>query len=150
SQMLLDGMAPADPARDDLEQVVKASERATDLTRQLLAFSRRQVVRPAILSLNVLVRDMDRMLRRVIGEDIELIASLAPDLNTVRADPGQLEQVVLNVAVNARDAMPNGGQLTLETANVQVTEEFARTHPSPKVGPYAMLSMRDTGFGMDA
>jgi nitrogen-specific signal transduction histidine kinase len=150
SQMLLDGMHAGDPARTDLEQVVKASERATDLTRQLLAFSRRQVVRPAILSLNVLVHDMDRMLRRVIGEDIELIASFAPDLKTVRADPGQLEQVVLNVAVNARDAMPNGGKLTLETANVQVTEEFTRTHPAPKVGSYAMLSMRDTGFGMDA
>jgi hypothetical protein len=150
SQMLLDGMHAGDPARADLEQVVKASERATDLTRQLLAFSRRQVVRPAILSLNVLVHDMDRMLRRVIGEDIELIASFAPDLKTVRADPGQLEQVVLNVAVNARDAMPNGGKLTLETANVQVTEEFARTHAAPKFGHYAMLSMRDTGFGMDA
>jgi two-component system, cell cycle sensor histidine kinase and response regulator CckA len=150
SQMLLDAMLAGDPARADLEQVVKAAERATDLTRQLLAFSRRQVVRPVILSLNVLVQDMDRMLRRVIGEDIELIASFAPDLKTVRADPGQLEQVVLNVAVNARDAMPNGGKLTLETANVQVTEEFARTHPAPKVGPYAMLSMRDTGFGMDA
>jgi two-component system cell cycle sensor histidine kinase/response regulator CckA len=150
SQMLLDGMHAGDPARTDLEQVVKASERATDLTRQLLAFSRRQVVRPAILSLNVLVHDMDRMLRRVIGEDIELIASFAPDLKTVRADPGQLEQVVLNVAVNARDAMPNGGKLTLETANVQVTEEFTRAHPAPKVGSYAMLSMRDTGFGMDA
>jgi signal transduction histidine kinase len=92
SQMLLDGMHAGDPARTDLEQVVKASERATDLTRQLLAFSRRQVVRPAILSLNVLVHDMDRMLRRVIGEDIELIASFAPDLKTVRADPGQLNR----------------------------------------------------------
>jgi two-component system, cell cycle sensor histidine kinase and response regulator CckA len=150
TQMLLDGMHAGDPVRTDLEQVVKASERATDLTRQLLAFSRRQVVRPAILSLNVLVQDMDRMLRRVIGEEIELIASFAPDLKTVRADPGQLEQVVLNVVVNARDAMPNGGKLILETANVQVTEEFARTHTAPKIGHYAMLSMRDTGFGMDA
>ncbi|HWY47646.1 MAG TPA: response regulator [Bryobacteraceae bacterium] len=150
SQMLLDGMAPADPARDDLEQVVKASERATDLTRQLLAFSRRQVVRPVILNLNLLVRDMDRMLRRVIGEDIELVASLAPDLKTVRADPGQIEQVVLNIAVNARDAMPNGGKLTLETANLQVTDEFARMRPAPKPGHYAMLLMGDTGFGMDA
>ncbi|HXA68789.1 MAG TPA: response regulator [Bryobacteraceae bacterium] len=150
SQMLLDGMAPGDTARDDLEQVVKASERATDLTRQLLAFSRRQVVRPAILNLNLLVRDMDRMLRRVIGEDIELVASLAPDLKTVRADPGQIEQVVLNIAVNARDAMPNGGKLTLETANLQVTDEFARMRPTPKPGHYAMLSMGDTGFGMDA
>src|SRR5262249_47204694 len=124
SQMLVDAMHPGDPARADLLQVVKAAERATDLTRQLLAFSRRQVVRPAILSLNTLVQDMDRMLRRVIGEDIELVTVLAPGLKTVRADPGQIEQVVVNVAVNARDAMPNGGKLTLETANLEVTEEF--------------------------
>jgi two-component system, cell cycle sensor histidine kinase and response regulator CckA len=150
SQMLLDGMRPGDPARADLEQVVKAAERATDLTRQLLAFSRRQVVRPAILNLNQLVHDMDRMLRRVLGEDIKLIASFSPGLKTVRADPGQLEQVILNIVVNARDAMPRGGKLTLETSNIEVTEEFARTHPAPKVGHYAMLSLQDTGVGMDA
>ncbi len=150
SQMLLDGLNPADPQRGDLEQVVKAAERATDLTRQLLAFSRRQVVRPVVLNLNSLVKDMDRMLRRVIGEDIQLLASLEPELKTVRADPGQLEQVVLNLAVNARDAMPNGGQLTLETANLQVTDDFARSHVAPKPGFYAMLSMQDTGCGMDA
>jgi two-component system cell cycle sensor histidine kinase/response regulator CckA len=150
SQMLLDGMQPGDPKQSDLEQVVKAAERATDLTRQLLAFSRRQVVRPVILNLNVLVRDMDRMLRRVLGEDIKLIASFSPGLKTVRADPGQLEQVILNIAVNARDAMPQGGKLTLETANIEVTEELVRTHPTPKVGHYALLSLQDTGFGMDA
>ncbi len=150
SQMLVDAMHPGDPARADLLQVVKAAERATDLTRQLLAFSRRQVVRPAVLSLNTLVQDMDRMLRRVIGEDIELVTVLAPELKTVRADPGQIEQVVVNVAVNARDAMPNGGKLMLETANLEVTEEFARTHVSPKPGEYVMLAMSDTGFGMDA
>jgi two-component system cell cycle sensor histidine kinase/response regulator CckA len=150
SQMLLDGMHAGDPARAELEQVVKAAERATDLTRQLLAFSRRQVVRPVILNLNLLVHDMDRMLRRVIGEDIQLNASFAPDLKTVRADPGQLEQVVLNIAVNARDAMPNGGKLTLETANLLVTDELTRAHPAQKLGHYATLSMRDTGFGMDA
>jgi len=149
SQMLLDGMRPGDPAHGDLEQVVKAAERATDLTRQLLAFSRRQVVRPVILNLNVLVHDMDRMLRRVIGADIELIAGFAPDLKTVRADPGQIEQVVLNLAVNARDAMPKGGKLSLKTENVEATEEFAHTHPSLKVGCYAMLSIKDTGSGMD-
>jgi two-component system cell cycle sensor histidine kinase/response regulator CckA len=150
SQMLLDGMNPGDPAHADLEQVVKAAERATDLTRQLLAFSRRQVVRPAVLNLNALVQNMDRMLRRVIGEDIELVATFAPNLGTVRADPGQIEQVILNLAVNARDAMPAGGKLMLETANVQITEELARTHPAPKIGPYVMLAMQDTGVGMDA
>ena len=149
SQMLLDAINPSDPRRSDLEQVVKAAERATDLTRQLLAFSRRQVVRPIILNLNALVHDMDRMLRRVIGEDIKLITSLAPELKNVRADPRQLEQVALNVAVNARDAMPNGGQLTLETANVQITEEAAREHLAPKPGSYAMLSIADNGCGMD-
>jgi signal transduction histidine kinase len=93
---------------------------------------------------------MDRMLRRVMGEDIELVANFASDLKTVRADPGLIEQVVLNIAVNARDAMPSGGKLTLETANVQVTEEFARAHPASRVGDYAVLSLRDTGVGMDA
>ena len=150
SQMLVDGMHPEDPARADLMQVVKAAERATDLTRQLLAFSRRQVVRPAFLSLNTLVQDMDRMLRRVIGEDIELVTALAPALKTVRADPGQIEQVVVNIAVNARDAMPNGGKLTLETANLEVTEESGKMHVAPKPGDYVMLSMTDTGCGMDA
>ncbi|HUA22192.1 MAG TPA: response regulator [Bryobacteraceae bacterium] len=134
SRMLLDTIRPGDPARPDLEQVVKASERANELTRQLLAFSRRQVVKPALLNLNTLVHDMDRMLRRVLGEDIELLTVLAPELKTVRADPGQLEQVVLNVAVNARDAMPGGGKLTLETANREGG---------------VVLSVTDTGIGMD-
>ncbi len=120
SQMLLDAMAPADPSRDDLEQVVRAAERATELTRQLLAFSRRQGVRPVHINLNLLVQDMERMLRRVMGEDIQLVTVFAPGSKTVFADPGQIEQVILNIAVNARDAMPQGGRLTLETANCAV------------------------------
>ncbi len=150
SQILLDTMRAGDPARDDLEQVVKAAERATDLTRQLLAFSRRQMVKPAMLNLNALVQDMDRMLRRVMGEDIDLITILAPGLKTIQADRGQLEQVILNVAVNARDAMPNGGRLTLETANVRVTEEFEREQVALPPGQYVTLCISDTGFGMDA
>lgn len=150
SQILLDTMHAGDPARGDLEQVVKAAERATDLTRQLLAFSRRQMVKPAMLNLNALVQDMDRMLRRVMGEDVELVTILAPELKTIQADPGQLEQVILNVAVNARDAMPNGGKLTLETANVQVTEEFEWAQMALAPGHYVTLSISDTGFGMDA
>ena len=150
SQMLLDSMHAGDPARPDLEQVVKASERATDLTRQLLAFGRRQVVRLSMLNLNTLVQDMDRMLRRVMGEDIELVTQLAPDLHAVRADPGQIEQVIVNMAVNARDAMPSGGRLTLETANCSVSEEGGRLHVAPKAGEYVMLSMIDNGPGMDA
>jgi PAS domain S-box-containing protein len=150
SRMVLDTIQTNDPVRGDVEQVLKAAERATDLTRQLLAFSRRQVARPALLNLNILVQDMDRMLRRVMGEDIELITSLATGLQTVRADPGQIEQVVLNMAVNARDAMPNGGRLTLGTENVHVSEEFQRIHLTPKSGDYVVLSMADTGSGMDA
>jgi PAS domain S-box-containing protein len=149
SQMLLDSMLAGDPARDDLEQVAKAARRATDLTHQLLAFSRRQVARPQLINLNVLVEDMDRMLRRVLGEDVQLITDLAPTLKTVRVDPGQLEQVILNIAVNARDAMPNGGKLTIETAGLLVTEEFERRRQSPAAGEYAMLSMADTGEGME-
>ena len=117
SHMLLDAMHPSDPARQDLEQVVKASERATDLTRQLLAFSRRQGVRASLVNLNALVQEMDRMLRRVLGEEIELTVRLAPELKAVRADPGQIEQVILNMVVNARDAMPSGGRLLIETRN---------------------------------
>jgi len=139
SHMLLDAMHAGDPARLDLEQVVKASERATDLTRQLLAFSRRQGVRASLVDLNALVRDMDRMLRRMLGEDIEFTAMLAPQLKVVRADPGQIEQVILNMVVNARDAMPGGGKLLLETRNTGTPER-----------DFVTLSIRDTGIGMDA
>ncbi len=139
SHMLLDAMHPSDPARQDLEQVVKASERATDLTRQLLAFSRRQGVRATLVNLNVLVHEMDRMLRRILGEDIELIVKLAPELKTVRADPGQIEQVILNMVVNARDAMPAGGQLLIETKNSSLPRRDS-----------VIVSISDTGVGMDA
>jgi two-component system, cell cycle sensor histidine kinase and response regulator CckA len=139
SHMLLDAMHASDPARQDLEQVVKASERATDLTRQLLAFSRRQGVRAALVNLNSLVEEMGRMLRRVIGEEIHLTTRLAPDLKTVRADPGQIEQVILNMAVNARDAMTSGGKLIIETKN-------ATSAGHKKV----VISVTDTGIGMDA
>jgi hypothetical protein len=139
SHMLLDAMHPGDPARLDLEQVVKASERATDLTRQLLAFSRRQGVRASLVDLNALVREMDRMLRRMLGDEIEFTAVLAPQLKTVRADPGQIEQVILNLLVNARDAMPDGGKVLLETRNASTPER-----------DYVTLSIRDTGIGMDS
>ncbi len=150
SQMLLEAMHPGDPARADLEQVVKAAERATDLTQQLLAFSRRQVVRSTVLSLNSLVEDMDRMLRRVLGEDIELITTLNPGLHSVRADAGQIEQVILNIALNARDAMPGGGRLTLETSNAEVTPASERQPSGPPAGKYVVLSVTDTGAGMDS
>lgn len=138
SHMLLDAMHPSDPARQDLEQVVKASERATDLTRQLLAFSRRQGVRAALVSVNTLIGEMERMLRRVLGSEIELTIRLAPDLKSVRADPGQIEQVILNVVVNARDAMPGGGQLAIETKNCG----------AGKGGDCVTIAIADTGVGM--
>lgn len=138
SNMLLDGIRTGDPARQDLEQVVKASERAADLTRQLLAFSRRQGVRSSVVDLNLLVDDMDRMLRRVLGEDIELVVKLAPGLKTVQADPGQIEQVILNLVVNARDAMTSGGQLLIETKSAEL--------PGAE---YVILSITDTGIGME-
>jgi len=139
SHMLLDAMHPSDPARQDLEQVVKASERATDLTRQLLAFSRRQGVRASLVNLNTLVQEMDRMLRRVLGEAIELTIRLAPELKTVHADPGQIEQVILNMVVNARDAMSSGGKLLIETRNTSRHNRDCVT-----------LSISDTGIGMDS
>ncbi len=142
SQMLLDSMLPGDPARDDLEQVVKATQRATDLTRQLLAFSRRQTVKPAHLSLNVLVQHTERMLQRVLGENIQLITQLAAGLQSVYADRGQLEQVVLNLALNARDAMPQGGTLTLATATA--------TLGAANTGDYVLLSISDTGSGISS
>ena len=149
SQMLLDKMLAGDPARDDLGQIVKAAKRATDLTHQLLAFSRRHVTRPALINLNDLMLDMDRMLRRVMGEDIEVVTELGPDLKRVHADPGQIEQVILNIAVNARDAMPRGGKFTIKTAACSVREDIGPEQAGLEANEYAMLSLADTGAGMD-
>ena len=150
SQILLDTMRQSDPARPQLEQVVRAAERATDLTHQLLAVSRRQVTRPTVLNLNRLLQAMDLMLRRVIGEDIDLVSSLAPGLEMVRVDPGQIEQVVLNLAVNARDAMPEGGKLRIETFNLNYPAEVSNKELSLKPGRHAVLVVTDTGCGMDS
>ena len=150
SDLLLEDLKPGDPRRDDLEQVRKAAEGAAALTRQLLAFSRQQVVEPRVVSLNAVVEGFQKILRRVIGEDIELATSLAPDLGAVRADVGQLEQVLMNLAVNARDAMPTGGKLTIETANVEREPEGARDPEARAVRPYVMLAVSDSGCGMDA
>jgi len=150
SQLLLRDLPPGDAKRGDVEEIRKASERAASLTRQLLAYSRRQMLQPEVLDLNVVVADMDRMLRRLIGEHIALVAVLAPDLGRVRADPNQIEQVIVNLAVNARDAMPNGGNLTVETANVDLDETFTQAHLGAVAGPYAMFAVTDTGAGMDA
>jgi two-component system, cell cycle sensor histidine kinase and response regulator CckA len=135
--------------RARLEQMVKAGERASVLTRQLLAFSRKQVLEPRVLDLNSLVTEMEKMLRRLIGEDIHLLTTVADGLGRVRADPGQLEQVLMNLVVNARDAMPTGGRLTIETANVELDGPYAAEHPGIRSGPHVMLAVSDTGIGMD-
>jgi PAS domain S-box-containing protein len=149
SELLLGNTTVHGPAQHQLLEIKKAGERAANLTRQLLAFSRKQIIEPVVLDLNSLVADMTKLLRRLIGEDIELITVLVPHLGQVKADPGQIEQVVMNLAVNARDAMPRGGKLTIETANVELDEEYARKHITVQPGSYVLLAVSDTGFGMD-
>lgn len=134
---------------ENVEEIRKAGERAASLTRQLLAFSRRQVIEPKVVDLNAIVADMDRMLRRLIGEDVNLSSVMQPDLGRAKVDPGQIEQVVMNLAVNARDAMPGGGRLTIETGNQDFDEEYARAHIPARPGRYVMLAVSDTGAGMD-
>jgi two-component system cell cycle sensor histidine kinase/response regulator CckA len=148
ADLLRAGLPPESELQADAEEVRKAADRAAALTRQLLAFSRRQVLQPQILSLNEAVREMERMLRRLIGEDVELVTDTAPDLGAVEADPGQIEQVIANLVVNARDAMPDGGRLVLRTANVGVNGQ-PRTEPQMRPGAYVLLSVSDTGTGMD-
>ena len=150
TDLLLDTLAPDHPGREEAAETRKAALRAADLTRQLLAFSRQQVLAPRVLDLNEVVADLDRMLQRLIGEDVELRTILARDLGALRADPGQLEQVIVNLAVNARDAMPRGGKLTIETANVSLAEANAGAPTIVVPGPYVMLTVSDSGSGMDA
>ena len=134
-----------DPLRRDLEEIRKASDRCAALTRQLLAFSRKQILVPKVIHLGDVVAEMDKMLRRLIGEDIDLVSVRGKDLGNVKADPGQIEQVIVNLAVNARDAMPRGGKLTIETANVELDETYARGHQYVSPGSYVMLAVSDTG-----
>ena len=148
SQLSLMQLNEGNPLRGKIEEIQKAADRAASLTRQLLAFSRRQVMEMRVLDLNAILGDLDKMLQRIIGEDIELRTVLAEDLGRVRADPGQIEQVIINLAVNAKDAMPNGGKLTIETANVDLDEEYARNHVAVTLGRYVMLAVSDTGVGM--
>jgi PAS domain S-box-containing protein len=150
SELLLARLGEDTLDRHYVEEIKKAGDRAAALTSQLLAFSRRQVRAPRVLDLNSIVSNMDKMLRRVIGEDIVLATHLAQDLGRIKADPGQIEQVILNLAVNARDAMPQGGKLVIETANVDLSEEYAQRHVNVMPGAYVILSVTDTGCGMDA
>ena len=136
-------------ARQDLLEIRKAAAQAASLTGQLLAFSRQQVLAPVVLNLNELLADVREMLQRLLGEDIELSLRLAPQLGNIRADPGQLQQVIMNLAVNSRDAMPTGGTLTIETADVALSEEYAEAHQTVRPGSYTMLVVTDTGTGMD-
>jgi PAS domain S-box-containing protein len=138
-----------DPVRQDVTHILAAAEQAATLTRQLLAFSRKQVLQPRPLNLNRVVANLDKMLGRIIGEDIELVTVLGPDLWTVMADPGQIEQVIMNLVVNARDAMPQGGRLTIETANADLDEAYSQRRVEVECGSYVMLAVSDTGVGFD-
>ncbi len=147
---LMQSKIPAgDPQLEDLEQIRQAGKRAADLTRQLLVFSRQQVLAPSILDLNDLVANLQKMLGRLIGEDITLTTVLQPGLWSITADPGQIEQVIMNLVVNARDAMPTGGKLTIETGNIHLDDGYAETHLEASTGPCVMLAVTDTGHGMD-
>jgi two-component system cell cycle sensor histidine kinase/response regulator CckA len=150
TDLLLETLPADHPGREDAEETRKAALRAAELTHQLLAFSRQQILALRVLDLNEIVATMDKMLQRLIGEDVHLRAVLADDLGAVRADPGQLEQVVVNLAVNARDAMPTGGKLTIETTNVLLDAAYAEAHTLAVPGSYVMLAVSDTGTGMDA
>jgi signal transduction histidine kinase/ActR/RegA family two-component response regulator len=148
---LASGELPDDhPVAEDLAQILMASDRAATLTQALLAFSRRQVMQPSVLDLNEVVHGISPMLGRLIGEDVELVVRTDPTLERTMVDRGRFEQVVMNLAVNARDAMPNGGKLTIETANVDLDEQFARTHVGAEAGPHVLLAVYDTGVGMSA
>src|SRR5437667_1557459 len=149
ADLLLEDLGHHDPRRADVDEIRRSAERAAGLTRQLLAFSRQQVLQPKVVDLNALVLDMDKLLRRLIGEDVELATVLDPGLGRVTADPGQLEQVIVNLAVNARDAMPQGGKLTLETRNIDLDSSYTLEHSLVRPGPYVQLSVSDSGIGMD-
>jgi PAS domain S-box-containing protein len=150
SEFLLDRLGPEPTLRGPAQEIASAAGRASSLTRQLLAFSRKQMLAPKILDLNAVVTENLKMLTRVIGEDIDLVMVPATGLGAVRADAGQIEQVIMNLAVNARDAMPSGGKLTIETSNVSLNEEYSRFHAPLKPGNYVMLAISDTGAGMDS
>jgi two-component system, cell cycle sensor histidine kinase and response regulator CckA len=145
-----DSLGAHDPVRSDVHQIQVAADRAADLIRQLMAYSRQQVLKPQVMDVNAMLSGVQRMLERLLGEDIEFRLLLAPKVDPILVDPGQMEQVVLNLVVNARDAMPSGGRLTVETANVLLDEDYAQSHPPTVAGSYVLISVADTGMGMDA
>jgi two-component system cell cycle sensor histidine kinase/response regulator CckA len=148
ANFIKDELLPLDPKREDIKQILNAADRAVMLTDRLLAFSRRRPIKPKVINLNNLIIEIDKMLRRVITEDIELITISGDDLGSVRADPGSIEQVIVNLVVNSRDAMPKGGKITIKTDNVTIDENFAQEHIGSREGEYIRISIRDTGVGM--
>ena len=150
TDLLLADLPPDDPRRQDVDEIHRAADRAAALTQQLLAFSRRQVLQPRVVDVNALVSNVEKLLRRLIGEDVLLATALANDVGRVRADPGQMEQVIVNLAVNARDAMPAGGRLTIETSNVDLDAAYVAEHRTVVPGPYVVVAVSDTGSGMSA
>jgi two-component system, cell cycle sensor histidine kinase and response regulator CckA len=150
NRMILDELSPLDPLRGCAEEVLKAADRAGALTNQLLAFSRRQVMQPRVVSVNTIIVRTEKMLRRLIGEDVEVRLGLKEDVGNIRADPTHIDQALMNLVVNARDAMPTGGSISIETANVQLDDSYAKTHPGVHPGDFVMIAVSDTGHGMDA
>jgi PAS domain S-box-containing protein len=149
SDLVLDALPAGDPCRELVGEIRKSGARATALTRQLLAFSRQQKVTPVVLDLNALIADMGKMLRRLVNEDVSLTTALAPDLGKIKADPGQVDQVVMNLVLNARDALPQGGAITVASRNVELSEADLSAHPGGRPGSYVLLSVADTGCGID-
>jgi len=150
NRMILDQLSPLDPLRGLHEEIMKAADRAGALTNQLLAFSRRQMMQPRTIDVNSLVTNSEKLLRRLIGEDVELVLRLKSDAGAIKADPSLIEQTIFNLAVNSRDAMPHGGRITVETSEAHLDETYARTHPGVQPGHYVMIAVSDNGAGMDA
>jgi nitrogen-specific signal transduction histidine kinase/CheY-like chemotaxis protein len=149
AELAYDEYSPDDPKQELMDKVLNSSRRAADLVRQLLIFSRKQIIEPRLLNLNEIVSESNKMLERIIGEDVELRTNLAPDLWPIEMDPSQVIQIIMNLAVNARDAMPEGGQLTIETANMVLDETYTATHLKTQLGEYVLLALSDTGVGMN-
>jgi two-component system, cell cycle sensor histidine kinase and response regulator CckA len=150
NRMILDELSTLDPLRGYAEEILKAADRASAITNQLLTFSRRQISKPRVLQVNLAIAQTDKMLRRLIGEDIHLNLKLGHEVGNIKADPGQVDQALVNLVVNARDAMPDGGTLTIETSNVHLDETYVRTHLGVSPGDFVMVAVSDTGIGMDA
>ncbi len=150
NRMILDELSTVDPLRGYAEEILKAADRAGALTNQLLAFSRRQIMKPRIISVNSVIEQTEKMLRRLIGEDIQLSISLSAETGNIKSDPNHIAQAIVNLAVNARDAMPTGGRLTIETGNCHIDETYVRTHMGVKPGEFVMIAVSDTGMGMDS